>query len=316
MYNRIGLQATKGQGSSGYVRANLANRKPIKSRLEFIKEMRKLKEIYLPANLKPNEQIIRHNQKRQLYSFLYDLREKLRSEGKTKADIDKVYGDTEKVLLERFERGELEFSDSKKAKRDTHMKAKKKAEEEEKVKKAFGIKNDYQIGNAFDFEAQEKVRLQKQYERELREYEELEQQALLEEEQRQRREEELMRQDIKVEEMAEQQELVVQNIVKFNNLDEVEEEPQPEPENLMNGDKEPEPKIDESIPVKQAIPREPTPKSKDSSPAKNQRKKRRKKRAPSVRSDISSSEKRRVKERRKKKRRRDRSLSSSSSLSD
>ena len=325
MYNRIGLKSTKGQGSSGYIRANLANRKPIKSRLEFIKEMRRLKDIDLPANLKPNEEIIKHNQKRQIYSFLFDLKKKLRKEGKADSEVERVYSETEAALLERFEKNELEFGDNKKEKVDTHMKAKKKAEEEERVKKAFGIKKDYEIGNAFDFELQERIRLQRQYERELKEYEEMEKRQLEEEEERQRKEEETMKQDIKVEQIAEEKEMMVANILKYNGLDENGNEPEPvqihekEQETTIREFKEdvvPD-KPDYIEPVRQVSVIEQAPEPKKQSPEKKQDRRRRERfRSPSISSDISSSEERRIRKRRSKRRRRKRSLNSSSSLSD
>lgn len=167
MYNRVGLKTTRGSGTSGYVQASKAARRPIKSKLEFLKEMKRLKETQLPINLKPNEEILRHKQKRQIYAFLEELRESLISAGKTEEEIEPLITETEANLLQKFERGELVISLGDRERNNTHVVARAKQEEDEKIRKAFGIKDDYEIGNAFDFELQERQRLERIYKREL-----------------------------------------------------------------------------------------------------------------------------------------------------
>ena len=75
MYNRIGLQTPRGSGTSGYVQANLANQsRPVRSRLDFLKQMRQLKQNTLDTAFHANPAVLQHKQKREIYVLLEDMR--------------------------------------------------------------------------------------------------------------------------------------------------------------------------------------------------------------------------------------------------
>ena len=72
----------------------------------------------------------------------------------------------EKVLLDRLSKGEDIESKAQLALKDSHALAQEKEREQTRLKKAFKIQGAYEPGSAFDFELQEKQRLEKLYNRE------------------------------------------------------------------------------------------------------------------------------------------------------
>ena len=173
MYNRIGLQTPRGSGTSGYVQKNRAYKKPIKSKLEFLKEMRKLKHTKPPIMTKPNKEIITHKKKREIYVILEEMRDELEQSGEKKSVINAELEKIEKKMLEKFQKNELIFKISKK---DSHLKTQEKMIINDRVKNCFGIRNNYIEGSAFNFELQEKIKLEKMVEREIKQLEILENQ--------------------------------------------------------------------------------------------------------------------------------------------
>ena len=225
MYNRVGLKTTRGSGTSGYVQTSKAIRRPIKSKLEFLKEMKRLKETQLPINLKPNEEILKHKQKRKIYSFLEELRETLKNSGKSEEEIAAVIKETENNLLERFNNNELVINLGEKEKSDTHVVAQVKQAEDEKLRKAFGIKDDYEIGNAFDFELQEREKLEKIYKRELERVNKMEMEALQNNNDEQIDNENIANENIELSQIKENEGIEDMNDVQIqNNVTELKEE--------------------------------------------------------------------------------------------
>ena len=141
--------------------------KPVRSKLEFIKQMRKLKESTLAVNFQANPEIINHKKKREIYALLEDTRQELLKSGRDPAEVEEVIKDAEAKMLEKFAKGELEISIDKQKMMDSHQ------------LEALKIGSNYKFGTAFDFELQEKLRLEKVYKREL---ERLEQMQMEEEE--------------------------------------------------------------------------------------------------------------------------------------
>lgn len=76
MYNRIGVATPRGTGTSGYVQANLSHRRRMHSKLDFLKELRRLRENQAAPDLTPDERILAHNQKRRVFLELERLRKK------------------------------------------------------------------------------------------------------------------------------------------------------------------------------------------------------------------------------------------------
>jgi serine/arginine repetitive matrix protein 2 len=118
MYNGIGLSTPRGSGTSGYVSANKARVSKQKSRLDFIKEMKALRANILPPPRKANKDILDHNQKRQIYVKLAEIREKLEASDKkyTEEEITAILKQSEAKLIENFEKGAID----QKGNRDSH----------------------------------------------------------------------------------------------------------------------------------------------------------------------------------------------------
>jgi serine/arginine repetitive matrix protein 2 len=171
MYNNIGLQTPRGSGTSGYIMANKAKAKPQRSRLEFLKELKQLRENVLPPPRKANEDIVNHMEKREIYVKLAQMRAIMIAEGKLSIEeTEQKLKETEQDLLKKFESGELRQAlnpDSKKSTKDTHALALIKEQEQSRLKNAFRVDGKYEFGSAFDFDNQEKIRLEKAYKREV-----------------------------------------------------------------------------------------------------------------------------------------------------
>lgn len=171
MYNNIGLATPRGSGTSGYVSANKARVRKQKSRLDFIKEMKALRENILPPARKANQDILDHNQKRQIYVKLAELEQELKTSNQelTAEKIKEILKNSEKKMIENLKKGVQmdKLSLTAQNESNSHALAIAKEKQFNKIKNAFQIDEEYEFGSAFDFEAQEKKRLQRLYEKEL-----------------------------------------------------------------------------------------------------------------------------------------------------
>lgn len=75
----------------------------------------------------------------------------------------------ELILQEKLRKGEFSLTE-----KDSHILAAKKERQYKKMQKALKMDRNYKPGSAFDFETQEKKRLQRLYEKELKKSEKLE----------------------------------------------------------------------------------------------------------------------------------------------
>ncbi len=180
MYNRIGLQTPRGSGTSGYVTANRSIVRPMRSRVEFLKEMRRLKENVRQPDAAPDEEILRHNQKRSIHQYCEELREELVQSGREEEEVEKEIEGIREGMLAKWEKGQLDV-DLTTVETNDHILAANMLKERQKLEQAFQIRGDYQPGDAFDFEAQETKRLERQIAREEREMQDLRRRARLEE---------------------------------------------------------------------------------------------------------------------------------------
>lgn len=169
MYNNIGLATPRGSGTSGYVVSNRAKSRNFQSKLDFMKELKSLRENILKPERRANQEIVTHNTKRQVYVRLEEIRERLEHEGKSKDEIETILKKAETKLLEKLkQRGAL---NSAKNDKNSHQLALLKDKQLSKIKNAFEMGEGYEYGSAFDFEAQEKNRLEKIYNKELKKIE-------------------------------------------------------------------------------------------------------------------------------------------------
>jgi hypothetical protein len=213
----VGVQTPRGTGTSGYVQANMSYRRKIHSKLDFLKELRKLRENQLKPDNKPDQRVLEHNKKRAIYLKLQELRRELQKKGKDEEYISRKIRKKEKKLIKEFEEtGDIRvnFERRQRQKKDDHARAEEKQKQLEKMKEAFGLeKMGYKEGTAFDFEMQEKEKLERIYQRKLRKFEkkklkiEAEEKKQLEEEKQKIKEEENEKEDdaeVKVEKNEEE----------------------------------------------------------------------------------------------------------------
>ena len=153
MYQYVGLETTKGSGTNGYIQKSLAyipkrEYQPggYKSIIEGFKEK--------PAATKRkiNNEIIEHEMKYKIESELYDLSLKLRESKLSEKEIEEKINQKRKEMYKDIIRKKEFYVDN----RDTHQRGQMKNEQMNKVKNALNIKDDYQLGYAFDIELQEK----------------------------------------------------------------------------------------------------------------------------------------------------------------
>jgi len=144
MSANVGLSTPRGSGTSGYVQRNLSNLRPRDrergapySKDEYQKHKQR----------KPDKEILEHERKRRVEVKVFELRDKLEEEGVDEDEIDERVDALRKNLLKESEKG----SDTNVARglkaHQVHDLAKAKIEETERVRKAFGIREDYVEGS-------------------------------------------------------------------------------------------------------------------------------------------------------------------------
>ena len=173
MYNGIGLRTARGSGTNGYVQSNRAFVKPV--------NVRRAEEINRTGGIgardgewkartavEGNKEINEHNRKREVEAQVYALRDELEEEDVPEDEIDKKCDELRQELLARM-------PTPKKVGTDSHQNAEAKARDDQKLRDAFGIRDDRHVpGAAFDRELQDQLKAQRQAEREARALEEAE----------------------------------------------------------------------------------------------------------------------------------------------
>lgn len=172
MYNRIGLPTPRGSGTSGHVTANRAVAHSVRSRLEFHQELKKIKERAAQPEDGPDPEILRHNKKREIYQFCESLREDLIKSGVEEADANKKIEEQRLQMLTKFEKGKLDINLHQTELND-HVLDELRQQGRERFAKALKIGKQYLPGSGFDFEAQERRRLEKNIAKQQKEIEEL-----------------------------------------------------------------------------------------------------------------------------------------------
>ncbi|KAL8771274.1 MAG: hypothetical protein Q9209_003179 [Squamulea sp. 1 TL-2023] len=144
MSSNVGLTTPRGSGTSGYVQRNLSNLRPRDTSFSP----------YPTDSLKhrqrqPNAEILEHDRLRQIEVQVLELRDKLEDEV---VDEDEIEAQTEALrrkLLASTE-GEEVKGDGKGKKglkvHQVHELAKAKIEESERLRRALGIRDDYEEG--------------------------------------------------------------------------------------------------------------------------------------------------------------------------
>ena len=169
MYNGIGLTTPRGSGTSGHVIKNLSYVKPDFFRNKLDSNSGKLRQqadqhnAALPLST-GNRDILDHNRKREVEVRLFEFQELLIEQGCTDTEIE------EKLACKRIELTEVKSSSGsgrgrESLRNDTHSIASRKQSELALARNAFGIRDDFVSGAAFDPEIQERKKRERQDER-------------------------------------------------------------------------------------------------------------------------------------------------------
>lgn len=159
MSENVGLTTPRGSGTSGYVQRNLSHLKPrqhpyAKSNLSTSKSSYDDDSRY--RQRQPDAEILDHERKRAIELQVFELRDKLEEEGKVDEDeIDEQCEALRRKLTTPLPSGPAADRTKEKTtvtgRRDlksyqVHELAEEKIKETEKLRKAFGISNDYEEG--------------------------------------------------------------------------------------------------------------------------------------------------------------------------
>jgi serine/arginine repetitive matrix protein 2 len=147
MYNGIGLSTVRGSGTSGYVMKNQAAIKKHKPMIGNYKEiLQQFKDNPLMPKKKPNLEIIEHEKKRKIEVKLYEMAEKLKDEGKTQEEVNEIINNEREIMIKQMNDKVQESIEAA----ESHMKSQLKDIQMDKLKSAFRVEGDYQLGNAID----------------------------------------------------------------------------------------------------------------------------------------------------------------------
>ncbi|KIV98940.1 uncharacterized protein PV09_09326 [Verruconis gallopava] len=142
MSSNVGLSTPRGSGTSGYVQRNLSNLKPRDQADPYNLDDRKHRQ------RKPDPEILEHERRRKIEVEVFELRDKLEEEGELDEDeIDDRCNALRQRLEEESEREKSKNTDARGLKsHQVHDLAKAKIEETERLRRALGIREDYEEG--------------------------------------------------------------------------------------------------------------------------------------------------------------------------
>ncbi|KAL8922559.1 MAG: hypothetical protein Q9208_005062 [Pyrenodesmia sp. 3 TL-2023] len=154
MSSNVGLSTPRGSGTSGYVQRNLSNLRP---REQFTP--------YPTSELKhrqrqPNAEILEHDRLRQIEVIVFELRDKLEDEGAEEEEIEQQTEALRRKLLKEGEEGTKDGGAMGRKGLKVHQVhdlAKAKIEESERLRRALGIREDYEEGGHWK-KAEERLR--------------------------------------------------------------------------------------------------------------------------------------------------------------
>merc|ERR1712048_1034784 len=166
MYNGIGIQTPKGSGTNGHVQRNLAH---VRNQRLDIKEFNKgfgaFKAEPIKEFKKANPELLLHEQKRKVEIDLIKLEDELRTAGMGDKEIEENLSREREQMMRAVEDGSLRY-DSQLEKKDSHQMAVEKERELARFEKALRIeKGSHVMGQAFDQDLQEKLKLDRMAQR-------------------------------------------------------------------------------------------------------------------------------------------------------
>ncbi|KAI9677668.1 MAG: RNA-splicing factor [Caeruleum heppii] len=143
MSSNVGLSTPRGSGTSGYVQRNLSNLRP-RDR-DAAAPYPTDRDNYSHRQRKPDEGILEHDRKREIEVKVFELRDRLEDEGVDEDEIELQTSTLRKTLTQQSSTTAGRSAKGLKP-HQVHELAKAKIEESEKLRRALGIKADYEEG--------------------------------------------------------------------------------------------------------------------------------------------------------------------------
>lgn len=154
MYNGIGLQTARGSGTNGYIQRNLSHVKPRDApRPQSEEKVR---------HIEPDEKILEHDRKRKVEVKCIELQDELEEQGVPDDQIEERVSALRKELQARNTSARPSHQEAKNLRpSDTHALGAAKRAETAKMERALRIHSDYQEGESFQPEVQERRKLER-----------------------------------------------------------------------------------------------------------------------------------------------------------
>lgn len=147
MSSNVGLTTPRGSGTSGYVQRNLSHLRPRDAPYPSPTDYSNLQK---HRQRKPDQDILDHDRLREIEVKIFDLRDKLEDEGVEEEEIELRTGKLRKDLMESSKKGGGNRDEVKQGRlknHQVHEMAAQKIEESEKLRRALGIREDYEEGS-------------------------------------------------------------------------------------------------------------------------------------------------------------------------
>ncbi|KAK5730227.1 RNA-splicing factor [Elasticomyces elasticus] len=140
MSSNVGLTTPRGSGTSGYVQRNLSHLKPRDTYAPYNKDFDSIKH---HQQRQPDKDILEHERKRVVEVKVFEMRDRLEDEGVEEDEID----DQCDALRKKLESQQSTGPNTRNLKsHQVHELARAKIEESERLRKALGIREDYEEG--------------------------------------------------------------------------------------------------------------------------------------------------------------------------
>lgn len=143
MSSNVGLSTPRGSGTSGYVQRNLSHLRPRDQQQPYPKDFDTLKH----RQRQPDEKILEHDRKREIEVKVFELRDRMEDEGAEDDDIEDACTALRKKLQGQMGKDDGGRSAKGLKSHQVHELAKAKIEESEKLRRALGIRDDYEEGS-------------------------------------------------------------------------------------------------------------------------------------------------------------------------
>lgn len=148
MSANVGLSTPRGSGTSGYVQRNLSHLKPRDNIAPYPKDFSDQAHY---KQRKPDAELLEHESKRAIELKVFELRCKLEDEDKDEDEIDDECEALRRKLSKEQEKGAGKEAGKSEARRlkghQVHEQARAKIHEDEKFRRALGIRDDYEEGS-------------------------------------------------------------------------------------------------------------------------------------------------------------------------